>query len=178
MNEQLIQNVKGWFHEKGIIAKSNPLKQLSKTQEEITETRDAVIHFEMVKTEIEREQWMHEIKDGIGDVCVTLIGVCEMLFLDFEEILQEYEYGYNSCQSGLSLILDVMQANLGRARDAMIRGHVDTVEQKIGNIIWQLTAICSYYDLKLEDCLQQSYDVISKRNGQMVNGIFVKEVEK
>ena len=178
MNEQLIQNVKGWFHEKGIIAKSNPLKQLSKTQEEITETRDAVIHFEMVKTEIEREQWMHEIKDGIGDVCVTLIGVCEMLFLDFEEILREYEYGCNSCQSAYYSILYVMQANLGRARDSMIRGHIDSAKECIGEIICQLTALCCYYDMKLEDCLQQAYNVISKRKGEMIDGIFVKEVEK
>jgi hypothetical protein len=29
--------------------------------------------------------------------------------------------------------------------------------------------------LKLEDCLQSAYNVISKRKGQMIDGQFVKE---
>jgi NTP pyrophosphatase (non-canonical NTP hydrolase) len=113
MNE-LIDKTRQWFHDKGIIANSNPLKQLEKTQEELTETRDAVVRYEHLKTldvdDIEDlliEQY-EEIKDGIGDTVVTLIGVCEM-------------YGFT-----------------------------------------------------LEECLQMAYDTISKRNGTMIDGIFVK----
>lgn len=119
MNE-LIKNVATWFHAKGIIVNSNPLKQLEKTQEELTETRDAAIkikhlndlahHGGLYVTEDEIEDLMHEIKDGIGDTVVTLIGVCEM-------------YGFT-----------------------------------------------------LEECLQQAYDVISKRTGKMVDGKFVKDL--
>ena len=113
MNE-LIDKTRQWFHDKGIIANSNPLKQLWKTQEELTETRDAVVRYEHLKTldvdDIEDlliEQY-EEIKDGIGDTVVALIGVCEM-------------YGFS-----------------------------------------------------LEECLQMAYDTISKRNGTMIDGIFVK----
>jgi NTP pyrophosphatase (non-canonical NTP hydrolase) len=113
MNE-LIDKTRQWFHDKGIIENSNPLKQLWKTQEELTETRDAVVRYEHLKTldvdDIEDlliEQY-EEIKDGIGDQIVTLIGVCEM-------------YGFS-----------------------------------------------------LEECLQMAYDTISKRNGKMIDGIFVK----
>lgn len=109
----LIDNVRQWFHDKGIIENSNPLKQLGKTQEELTETRDAVVKLEY-GNELYNYQianLLHEIKDGIGDTVVTLIGVCEM-------------YGFT-----------------------------------------------------LEECLQQAYDVISKRTGRMENGVFVKDKE-
>ena len=118
MNE-LIDNVRQWFHEKGIIEKSNPLKQLGKTQEELTETRDAVVKLTyamdvyndhgMYFTEEQIDDLMNEIQDGIGDTVVTLIGICEM------------------------------------------------------------------YGVTLEECLQQAYDVISKRTGRMENGVFVKD---
>lgn len=107
----LIDNVRQWFHEKGIIEKSNPLKQLGKTQEELTETRDAVVKLTHAN-ELDNNQiddLMNEIQDGIGDTVVTLIGVCEM------------------------------------------------------------------YGVTLEECLQQAYDVISKRTGRMENGVFVKD---
>lgn len=122
MNEALINNVRQWFHDKGIIANSNPLKQLEKTQEELNETRDAAVrlgcarfyanHLTPELYEDQRELYLHELKDGIGDTVVTLIGVCEM-------------YGFT-----------------------------------------------------LEECLQQAYDVISKRTGRMEGGIFVKDKEE
>ena len=116
MNE-LIDKTRRWFHDKGIIANSTPLKQLEKTQEELTETRDAVVKFEhfnsifyqsLGKIGEMRYNLHEEIKDGIGDTVVTLIGVCEM-------------YGFS-----------------------------------------------------LEECLQMAYDTISKRNGTMIDGVFVK----
>lgn len=86
MNE-LINKTRQWFHDKGIIAKSNPLKQLEKTQEELTETRDAVIRHEYAEGGTE-EFKRNEIKDGIGDTVVTLIGVCEMYGFTLQECLQ------------------------------------------------------------------------------------------
>ena len=106
MNE-LINKTRQWFHDKGIIANSNPLKQLEKTQEELTETRDAAIRHECANI-YAVSRCLDDIKDGIGDTVVTLIGVCEM-------------YGFS-----------------------------------------------------LEECLQMAYDTISKRNGKMIDGIFVK----
>jgi len=116
---RLIDNVRQWFHDKGIIENSNPLKQLEKTIEEIIETRDAAVKLDWLtqydsidarfsKVALQQEL-THELKDGIGDTLVTLIGVCEM------------------------------------------------------------------YEFSLEECLQQAYDVISKRSGKMIDGKFVKE---
>jgi hypothetical protein len=117
MNE-LIDKTRQWFHDKGIIANSNPLKQLNKSQEELTETRDAAVKLAYANelyiihgtcfTENQVDDLIHELKDGIGDTVVTLIGVCEM-------------HGFS-----------------------------------------------------LEECLQMAYDTISKRNGTMIDGVFVK----
>lgn len=86
MNE-LIEKTRQWFHDKGIISNSNPLKQLWKTQEELTETRDAVIRHECANV-YATSQCLDEIKDGIGDTVVTLIGVCEFYGVTLEECLQ------------------------------------------------------------------------------------------
>jgi hypothetical protein len=96
MNE-LIDKTKQWFHDKGIIANSNPLKQLNKSQEELTETRDAAVKLNFLGEIVELQSCdgvdecldlLNEIKDGIGDTIVTLIGVCEMYGFSLEECLQ------------------------------------------------------------------------------------------
>jgi NTP pyrophosphatase (non-canonical NTP hydrolase) len=93
MNEmnELIKQVKQWGVDKGITGpngKGTLLGQLSKTQEELTETRDAAVVFTLrPRCEFEREQ----LQDGIGDCTVTLILAAEMAGLDFEECLR-YAY--------------------------------------------------------------------------------------
>jgi hypothetical protein len=94
--EELISLVKEWGISKGITGPNGNgtlLGQLAKTQEELTETRDAAILWavgydfmpnkkgELVKTKL-------ELKDGIGDTTVTLILAAEMAGLDFVECLQ------------------------------------------------------------------------------------------
>ena len=96
MNE-LIEKTRQWFYEKGIIANSTPLKQLEKTQEELTETRDAAVRLKFLGEIVELQSGdgvdecldlLNEIKDGVGDTVVTLIGVCEMYGFTLEECLQ------------------------------------------------------------------------------------------
>jgi uncharacterized protein YabN with tetrapyrrole methylase and pyrophosphatase domain len=96
MNE-LIDKTRQWFHDKGIIANSTPLKQLWKTQEELTETRDAAVKLKFLGEIVELQSGdgvdecldlLNEIKDGVGDQIVTLIGVCEMYGFSLEECLQ------------------------------------------------------------------------------------------
>ena len=90
MNE-LIENIKAWGINKGITGtngKGTLLGQLSKTQEELTETRDAAVRFQS------RKGWrfaQREIMDGIGDCTVTLILAAELAGLDFQECVQ-YAY--------------------------------------------------------------------------------------
>ena len=186
MNEELINNVRQWFHDKGIIQKSNPLKQLGKTQEELNETRDAAVRysaFNHLVTLIEPDAYkeaissgLDEIKDGIGDTVVTLIGVCEMSGYNFMEISR-----HPLCQShrealaGFNIIkvLDNIQAEL-------LEAHIEKdgwLYNQIGAMLAGLQELASRYNFTLEECLQQAYDVISKRTGEVVDGVFIKDKE-
>lgn len=107
LHEQVVK----WFHDKGIIQGSDPLKQLEKTQEELTETRDAAVRFIQLDGLCREHDWLipelnesrnqvfEEIVDGIGDTLVTLIGVCEMLDINLVSCL-DVAYAVISKRSG------------------------------------------------------------------------------
>lgn len=86
MIQELIDNVREWGVQKGITGpngKGTLLGQLSKTQEELTETRDAaLLHIWGVTTH------KRHLADGIGDCAVTLILAAEMAGLRFEDCLK------------------------------------------------------------------------------------------
>jgi NTP pyrophosphatase (non-canonical NTP hydrolase) len=97
--DQLIENVRQWGRDKGITGpngKGTLLGQLAKTQEELTETRDAAVAIESINLldddsgdyDLARDGKKLDLKDGIGDCTVTLILAAEMAGLDFIECLQ------------------------------------------------------------------------------------------
>jgi phosphoribosyl-ATP pyrophosphohydrolase len=49
------------------------------------------------------------------------------------------------------------------------------VKDGIGDTVVTLILLAAMYGWTLEECLQVAYDVISKRTGKMVNGVFVKD---
>ena len=59
--------------------------------------------------------------------------------------------------------------------DAILTDSREDAIDAIGDIVVTLTMQCSAWDTTLEECMQQAYDVISKRTGKMVNGQFVKD---
>jgi len=93
--EELIASVIQWGRDKGITGpngKGTLLGQLSKTQEELTETRDAaMLHLNGVETMINKKgelvSTFKELEDGIGDTTVTLILAAEKAGLTFEDCL-------------------------------------------------------------------------------------------
>ncbi len=67
-------------------------------------------------------------------------------------------------------------------RDAIVSYSLDyhhqsteEIKDGIGDSIVCLINLASMYGVSLEECLQQAYDEIKHRKGEMVNGIFVKE---
>ena len=66
-----------WAEGKEILKKSNPIKQIGKTQEELTETLIALV-----------EKDEEEIKDGIGDMLVTIIILSNLCDLTTTECLE------------------------------------------------------------------------------------------
>lgn len=88
--QDTIDLIRQWFHDKGIIANSNPLKQLGKTQEELTELRDEIVILNTMRDN-DDPSGIHlqrlNAKLEMGDVFVTLFGVCEMLQFDPAECM-------------------------------------------------------------------------------------------
>lgn len=87
--QELIESVREWGESKGITGpngKGTLLGQLAKTQEELTETRDAAVRMEFNHPEawaIHRD----DLIDGLGDVFVTIILAAEMAGLRIEDCL-------------------------------------------------------------------------------------------
>tara|TARA_A200000159_G_C7163127_1_gene272195 strand:+ start:158 stop:592 length:435 start_codon:yes stop_codon:yes gene_type:complete len=101
--EELSALVLQWGEDKGIFAKSTPLRQLDKTQEELDETKEALqklasltdqqILSEKLLTDDPdtldlEEDALLEAKDGIGDMLVTIILLAKMVNMDTVDCLQ------------------------------------------------------------------------------------------
>ena len=52
----------------------------------------------------------------------------------------------------------------------------EEIVDAMGDIMVTLIIQAKMQGLKLEECLESAYNVISKRTGKMVNGVFVKDV--
>ena len=76
--DELIENVRGWADEKGILVEENAPKQLMKVMEELGETAGAIA--KMKATD--------EIMDGIGDTFVTVIILAYQMGLNPTECLE------------------------------------------------------------------------------------------
>ena len=51
----------------------------------------------------------------------------------------------------------------------------DEIKDALGDILVTIIIGTELQGLKLEDCLESAYNVISKRTGKMVDGVFVKD---
>ena len=76
--DELIENVRGWADEKGILIEDNAPKQLMKVMEELGETAGAIA----------KNKKTDEIMDGIGDTFVTIIILAYQMGLNPTECLE------------------------------------------------------------------------------------------
>jgi hypothetical protein len=97
--QETIEAVRAWGIAKGITGpngKGTLLGQLSKTAEELTETRDAAVKLDYIKAfgemgfnvDLQMQAGRVLLEDGIGDCAVTLVLAAEMAGLRFEDCLQ------------------------------------------------------------------------------------------
>lgn len=86
--EQLEQSVIQWAEEKQIFAKATPYKQAQKTLEECGELLYAIGKQQFSDSKHQHESAYNEVKDAIGDVCVTIIIQAAMQGTSLTECLQ------------------------------------------------------------------------------------------
>jgi NTP pyrophosphatase (non-canonical NTP hydrolase) len=58
---------------------------------------------------------------------------------------------------------------------AIARHDDDEIVDALGDILVTIIIQAEMQGLKLEECLESAYNVISKRTGKMINGTFVKD---
>ena len=81
--ETLEELVIQWAKDRNILENSNAIKQISKTQEELDETLDALKRLE------QGEESMLEVADGIGDMLVTIILLAKIVGLNSVDCLAD-----------------------------------------------------------------------------------------
>jgi len=63
----------------------------------------------------------------------------------------------------------------GELADALAKGNMDDTRDAVGDVLVCMINMCQFLDIDMTECLRQSVEVISKRKGKMVGGVFVKE---
>ena len=57
----------------------------------------------------------------------------------------------------------------------MLKEDTEEIIDGIGDAVVVLTNLAELVGVPIEECIQQAYNVISKRKGKMINGTFVKD---
>ena len=78
-------------------------------------------------------------------------------------------------QSTASLQFSKTLEEVNELYDGIMEGDVDEIGDAIGDVIVTLIIQAQMWGLSATDCLKGVYKEISKRQGKMVNGKFVKE---
>ena len=68
-----------------------------------------------------------------------------------------------------------LQEEAGELAKALLKNDQPEVIDAIGDIVVVLTNLAHIRGTKIETCIEEAYNVISKRTGKMINGTFVKD---
>jgi len=79
--------------------------------------------------------------------------------------------GKGTCYGQADKVLEEANETHVAANRDDLRG----IKDGIGDTVVTLILLADMYGWTLEECLQHAYDVISKRTGKMVDGVFVKD---
>lgn len=153
MENELINKVIQWGRDKGI---TDPKAQMTKVIEEFSELNSAVF-----------QEDEPEIIDALGDLQVTLIILMDTIGGKVKEFELEDE------KVNLHLILsDIGFLNTYINQDVHLTLFFESFVNKAIARVQQYAETLGY---DATECLQAAYDVISKRTGKNVNGVFVKD---
>lgn len=159
--KETIKKVEQWFKDRQIIENSTPIKQVLKTSEEVLELQNAILNNDL-----------EEIKDAIGDIQVTLVGICLHMGIDLPIIRTTDRF--MSIKSMLDRSIDLSD-EINKLKRLILTDDTDGIRSRLHIILTHLNTISYKRNLTLEECLGSAYGVISKRTGKMINGQFVKD---
>ena len=120
------------------------------------------------QADLERINEKHFNKEACGTPC----GDCgENIFECIREWADErglYDKGDPKTQ-----YIKLMEET-GEIGRAILKNDTDEIIDGIGDAVVVLTNLAELIGVPIEECIQEAYNVISKRKGKMINGTFVK----
>ena len=177
-----------WAKDKGILDNSTAAKQITKTIEEVKETKRA---FDMLQEDSSNKLAAEELVDGVGDVLVTLVILTKLIDREFpycdyripvelESLLEDAFCLEDSAAAfrDAAITLDELESQIQRIQRVLNYGgalHDFALNTLLSAAVHNLYQFCLDMDLDILECGMVAYRVISKRTGKMVNGIFVKD---
>lgn len=155
MMNELIAKIEQWAHDRNIINGSKPIDQAMKLFSEFGELADNVGKG-------------RDCRDDVGDVFVVLVIMAKQTESDINIL---------SLPSLENLSLKQYVVELGFALNDFTFA-CDTAGKEDGSLDIAIVSLCRIAALQnttLEECVQIAYNDISKRQGILWNGVFVKE---
>ena len=162
MNE-LIQKIEQWATDRNIIKGSKPIDQAMKLFSEFGELADNVGKG-------------RDCRDDIGDFAVVMTIIMAQCGLSFHA----YTVGL-TLQSNYDLKYNVSQLAENMTEFVSDIASNDLISDDSDAFIWcieWLNVIALQVGSTLEECVQIAYDDISKRQGILWNGVFVKNTDE
>lgn len=141
--KELIENVLNWADEKGLLRPENAPKQYAKIIEEFGETCSAILKGNH-----------EEIKDGLGDLQVTVIIYAN--------------------QIGKKIVYSDLDPEVSDVYEIIHELSEELSKNSLNAAMLSIMDICHNLGYTPEECLQSAWDVISKRTGNTIDGVFVK----
>ena len=166
--EQLRKDIIKWADDKGILSKATPATQATKILEECLELVIADLHNNRP-----------EIEDVVGDVFITILIEAQLLGLDLDEVfphsfdLYAFKELLNIEHYSPRSILAVASNIFGAVTEH--HDEYNTADRLLQTVYYKLFRYCWENNITFYEAAQSAYGVISKRTGQMVNGVFVKD---
>lgn len=174
---ELVNNVTAWAKARDLDQQA-PKDGLVKVGEESGEIVDALVTNDQAAME-----------DALGDLLVTMINFGNEVGLSMHEVLcagfvvgneltdrsqdssmNDRTYYTLQIVSKVQQISSLLVRNTGEQQT-----HLAEIECLLREIASNVEQLADDFDLESISCLQAAYDVINKRTGKMINGVFVKD---
>lgn len=146
-----------WARSRGILDQSTPQFQMLKATEEHGEMASAILNGDR-----------DELIDSIGDQLVVAIVQCAQLGYDVEHLTLHHVL--EGCAENNATLL--VAASQGEVAGDIARGR--NAETSIRRLFVSLYTLCAVKNINPVKALDSVYDIISKRGGEMRNGVWVK----
>ena len=164
MNTTRFADFRAWAHARNLITGSTPIDQLMKTIEEFGELAHGI-----------NKGRLAEIKDGIGDVAVTLVIAAEQMGIkDFDVEPLSPTFSFSAKKAALE-VASLIGALADFTVATSVPNYAITRRTAISKIMYGLDHLARSYGLTFGECCDAAWAEIKDRKGRMSNGVFIKE---